>query len=118
MSVIETALWDLVGKAQRVPVCRLLLGKVRNRVRVDNGARRRPFEGVSPEERASEVPSTKSLPERLDFVKTGTAFHSAMKHKIPGFFMDEREPSPFRGAFDWVLFTERGTWNLTAASRP
>lgn len=40
VSVIETALWDLAGKAQGVPVHRLLGGKVRDRVRVYNGARR------------------------------------------------------------------------------
>jgi galactonate dehydratase len=41
LSGVETALWDLAGKALGVPVFQLLGGKVRNRVRVycDSGAR-------------------------------------------------------------------------------
>lgn len=38
VSMIEMALWDIAGKAAGVPVHRLLGGKVRDRVRVYNGA--------------------------------------------------------------------------------
>ncbi|WP_230207855.1 hypothetical protein [Microlunatus sp. Gsoil 973] len=42
VSAIEIALWDLAGKAAGLPVHRLLGGKVRDRVRVYNGAVRFP----------------------------------------------------------------------------
>ncbi len=114
VSVIEMALWDLAGKAQGVPVYRLLGGKVRDRVRVYNGARRRPMQGVSPEDHAAEVRWMKSLPERFGFVKMGVAFHSPMKRQVPGFFMGECDPSPFHGALDSGLLTERGMRHLIA----
>jgi L-alanine-DL-glutamate epimerase-like enolase superfamily enzyme len=114
VSAIEMALWDLAGKAQGVPVHRLLGGKVRDRVRVYNGARRRPLRGVAPEDYAAEVRWMKSLPERFGFVKMGVAFHSPMKRQVPGFFMGECDPSPFHGALDSGLLTEHGMRHLIA----
>lgn len=114
VSVIETALWDLAGKAQGVPVHRLLGGKVRDRVRVYNGALRRPMKGVSPEDYAAEVRWMKARPERFPFVKMGVAFHSPMKRQVPGFFMGECDPSPFHGALDSGLLTEHGMRHLIA----
>ena len=43
VSAIEHALWDIAGKAAGVPVYKLLGGKVRDKVRVYNGAIRVPF---------------------------------------------------------------------------
>ena len=55
VSVIEMALWDLAGKAAGVPVHRLLGGKVRDRVRVYNGAVRFPLAGHAPQHYADDL---------------------------------------------------------------
>ena len=47
VSVIEHALWDVAGKAAGLPVHKLLGGKVRDQVRVYNGAIRQPFKAAS-----------------------------------------------------------------------
>src|SRR5438067_13884275 len=48
VSAIEMAFGDLAGKAAGLPVHRLLGGKVRDRVRIYNGALRFPMTGLSP----------------------------------------------------------------------
>ena len=45
VSAIEMALWDIAGQAAGVPVYKLLGGKIRDRVRVYNGAVRFPMTG-------------------------------------------------------------------------
>jgi L-alanine-DL-glutamate epimerase-like enolase superfamily enzyme len=114
VSVIEHALWDIAGKAAGVPVYKLLGGKVRDRVRVYNGAIRVPFKSHTPEDYAEDARRMKALPERFSFVKQGIAFHSGMKREIPDLFYGTTEPSPFHGAMDTGLLTERGMKHIIA----
>ena len=107
VSVIEHALWDVAGKAAGVPVYKLLGGKVRDTVRTYNGSLRVPMGGTTPEHYAADCRRMMALPEGFQIIKQGVAFHSAQK-KVPGFFYGEADPSPFHGAMDSGLITERG----------
>src|SRR5262245_26118570 len=49
VSAIEMALWDVAGKAANLPVYKLLGGKVRDAVRVYNGAYRERMSDQEPE---------------------------------------------------------------------
>ena len=108
VSAIEMALWDVAGKAAGLPVHKLLGGKVRDRVRVYNGALRVPMKGYTPEDYAAEMKRMAALPEGFTIVKQGISFHSPMKREFPNYFYGEVSPSPFHGALDRGLMTERG----------
>jgi L-alanine-DL-glutamate epimerase-like enolase superfamily enzyme len=113
VSAIEHALWDLAGKAAGVPVYKLLGGKVRDRVRVYNGAIREPMPGTRPEDYADEARQMMALPHGFSIVKMGVAFHSPMKEDVPGFHYGETmAPSPFHGFTTSGLMTERGHRHL------
>jgi L-alanine-DL-glutamate epimerase-like enolase superfamily enzyme len=108
VSVIEHALWDVAGKAAGVPVYKLLGGKVRDKVRTYNGSLRVPMGGTTPAHYAADCKRMMALPEGFDIVKQGVAFHSAMKRDFPAFFYGEPNASPFHGAMDSGVITERG----------
>jgi len=108
VSVIEHALWDVAGKAAGVPVYKLLGGKVRDKVRTYNGSLRVPMGGTTPAHYAADCKRMMALPEGFDIVKQGVAFHSAMKRDFPAFFYGEPNASPFHGAVDSGVITERG----------
>ncbi|MBV1694409.1 MAG: mandelate racemase/muconate lactonizing enzyme family protein [Hyphomicrobiales bacterium] len=109
VSVIEHALWDIAGKAAGVPVHRLLGGKVRDRVRVYNGALRKPLTSFRPEDFAAEMTRMMALPEGFTMVKQAIAFHSPMRHAIPDFHIGETARAlPHHTWLDRGLMTERG----------
>jgi L-alanine-DL-glutamate epimerase-like enolase superfamily enzyme len=108
ISAIEHALWDIAGKAAGVPVYKLLGGKVRDKVRVYNGSLRRPHTGSSPQDYADEVKWMMELPEQFFMVKMGISFHSQMKREVPDFHYGIPQVSPFHGAMDTGMISERG----------
>lgn len=113
VSAIEYALWDLAGKASGLPVYKLLGGKVRDKVRVYNGAFRPPLTGYQPEDYAAHMQLMKDAPQGFTLIKEGLAFHSPMPREVPGFFYGEqrggRASHPYRG-----LLTERGLNHVIA----
>src|SRR6202051_4445957 len=108
VSAIEIALWDIAGKAAGVPIYKLLGGKVRDRVRVYNGAIRQPTTGFESEDFAESVPEMKAPPQGFTIVKQGIAFHSGMKSAMPGFHYGEGRAAAFHGQLIRGPLTERG----------
>jgi L-alanine-DL-glutamate epimerase-like enolase superfamily enzyme len=109
VSVVEHALWDIAGKAAGVPVHKLLGGKVRDRVRVYNGAIRFPLKGQAPEDYAENMRQMKAAKEGFTIIKQGISFHSDMKRHVPGYAYGEISPVHVHGgAVDRALLTERG----------
>ena len=77
MSAIEVALWDIAGKVARVPIYKLLGGKIRDKVRVYNGNIRFPLDGYQPEDFAANMKKMKDLPENFSIIKQEIAFHGS-----------------------------------------
>ncbi|MEA3407433.1 MAG: mandelate racemase/muconate lactonizing enzyme family protein [Chloroflexota bacterium] len=113
VSAIEIALWDIAGKAAGLPIYKLLGGKVRDKVRVYNGAVRFPMDGASPEDYAENMAKMKASDENFCIIKQGIAFHgSHMARQVPNFFYGTLEAGghhPNRG-----LLTERGLNHVIA----
>jgi L-alanine-DL-glutamate epimerase-like enolase superfamily enzyme len=113
ISAIEMALWDIAGQAAGVPVYKLLGGKIRDRVRVYNGAVRFPMPDFSPQSFAESTAKMKARPEGFTIIKQPIAFHGTMAASIPDFYYGEPdEPGwryPNRG-----LLTERGLKHIVA----
>jgi L-alanine-DL-glutamate epimerase-like enolase superfamily enzyme len=106
VSAIEIALWDIAGKAAGLPIYRLLGGKVRDKVRVYNGAVRFQMRDYSPEGFAENMAKMKAAPEKFSIIKQGIGFHSPMPNRIPNYFYGEPQTQgrhPNRGPL-----TERG----------
>ena len=75
VSAIEIALWDIAGKAAGLPVYKLLGGKIRDRVRVYNGAVRFPMAGHTPADYADVMAKMKASPEGFTIIKQAIGYH-------------------------------------------
>jgi L-alanine-DL-glutamate epimerase-like enolase superfamily enzyme len=112
VSAIEMALWDIAGKAAGMPIYKLLGGKIRDKVRVYNGAIRFPMTGYAPEDYAENMAKMKAAKEGFTIIKQGIAFHGPMASQVPGFFYGDVQKGgrhPNRGPL-----TERGFKHIIA----
>ena len=112
VSAIEVALWDIAGKAANLPIYKLLGGKIRDKVRVYNGAIRFPMSGQSPQDYAENIQKMKERPEKFCIIKQGIAYHSQMVQQVPNFFYSETRTGmryPNSG-----LITEQGFKHMIA----
>lgn len=112
VSAIEIALWDIAGKAAGVPVYKLLGGKVRDKVRVYNGAVRFPMSGYSPQDYAANMAQMKACREGFTIIKQGIGFHSPMASRVPGFTYGEVQTGGRHA--NRGLLTERGLKHVIA----
>ncbi|HTT62034.1 MAG TPA: mandelate racemase/muconate lactonizing enzyme family protein [Bryobacteraceae bacterium] len=113
VSAIEIALWDIAGQVAGVPVYKLLGGKIRDRVRIYNGAVRFPMTGQTPQDYAENMAKMKEAKEGFTLIKQAVGFHNpAMMRAVPNAWYDEPRtgsPHPDRG-----LMTERGLKHIIA----
>jgi L-alanine-DL-glutamate epimerase-like enolase superfamily enzyme len=114
VSAIEIALWDIAGQVAGVPVYKLLGGKIRDRVRIYNGAVRFPMTGHTPQDYAETMAKMKDAKEGFTLIKQAVGFHDpAMMPAVPNAWYDE---PPRKGAShpDRGMMTERGLDNVIA----
>ena len=113
VSAIEIALWDIAGQVAGVPVYKLLGGKIRDRVRIYDGAVRFPMTGQTPQDYADNMQKLKDAKEGFTLIKQAVGFHNpAMMRAMPNGWYDEPRSGPPHS--DRGLLTERGLKNIIA----
>src|SRR5579883_1074232 len=95
VSAIEIALWDIAGKAAGLPVYKLLGGKIRDRVRVYNGAVRFPLAGHTPADYADVMAKMKASKEGFTIIKQAIGYHGGQFAHSPDLAYNEWQ-SAFR----------------------
>jgi len=114
VSAIEMALWDLAGKAAGLPVYKLLGGKVRDRVRVYNGAVRERLTSFEPADYAEHVRKMLAAPEGFTIVKEAIGYHGQLFNEHPEFILGETHSGPFRNWIPRGPVTEKGLKHINA----
>ena len=113
VSMIEVALWDIAGKAAGLPIYKLLGGKVRDRVRVYNGAIRTEMTGTEPEDYAAAVKTMMELPQGFQLREDGRGvpLEDEAPRRVPLRRQPRGQPVP-HGFTESSLMTERGMAHL------
>jgi L-alanine-DL-glutamate epimerase-like enolase superfamily enzyme len=113
VSAIEMALWDIAGQVAGVPVYKLLGGKIRDRIRIYNGAVRYPMTGQTPQDYAENMAKMKEAKEGFTLIKQAVGFHNpAMMRAVPNAWYDD--PRTGAAHADRGLMTERGLKHVIA----
>src|SRR6202522_307529 len=76
VSAIEIALWDIAGQVAGEPVYKLLGGKIRDRVRIYNGAVRFPMTGHTPQDYAEIMQKMKDAKEGFTLLNKPVGFNN------------------------------------------
>jgi L-alanine-DL-glutamate epimerase-like enolase superfamily enzyme len=97
VSIIETALWDIAGKAANLPIYKLLGGKVRDQVRCyasyGTGIRF-PLEGKTPQHYRDWAEKVKSSGYGFSIIKENIGFHNSWMKSDPNFTYQNISRSP------------------------
>jgi L-alanine-DL-glutamate epimerase-like enolase superfamily enzyme len=113
VSAIEMALWDIAGQVAGVPVYKLLGGKIRDRVRIYNGAVRFPMTAQTPQAYAENMAKMKEAKEGFTLIKQAVGFHNpAMMRAVPNAWYDDARTGAAHA--DRGLMTERGLKHVIA----
>jgi L-alanine-DL-glutamate epimerase-like enolase superfamily enzyme len=94
VSAVETALWDLAGKAAGLPVYKLLGGKVRDHVRVYYSGSTEQYKNQMPDGYADMARQKANRPEGFTIIKMGVGWHSGMPQEVPNFTYGEIRQGP------------------------
>jgi L-alanine-DL-glutamate epimerase-like enolase superfamily enzyme len=108
VSAIEIALWDIAGQAAGVPVYKLLGGKIRDRVRIYDGAVRFPMTGHTPQDYAETIARIKASKEGFTLIKQAVGFHDPAMMAAMGDGWYDSPPRKGASHPDRGMMTERG----------